>query len=179
MIYTGIGARGTPDHILRDMRTIAANLELSGFKLRSGGANGADSAFETGVQDPKNCDIFLPWRNFNNNPSHLHDIRSEAYDMAEEFHPAWNRCSPAARKFHARNCYQVLGLSLDVPSDFVACWTPDGLASGGTGQALRIAQHHDIPVFNLHGSDWDDRFNDWLNTFLAQPAAFNFQGESS
>jgi hypothetical protein len=35
------------------------------------------------------------------------------------------------------------------------CWTPDGSLDGqgrrvgGTGQALRIAHHHGIPVFNL------------------------------
>ena len=32
---------------------------------------------------------------------------------------------------------------------FVLCWTPYGAAAGGTGQALRIAEHHHIPVFNL------------------------------
>ena len=45
MYYTGIGARTTPNDVLKDMTNIASNLEQSGFILRSGGANGADSAF--------------------------------------------------------------------------------------------------------------------------------------
>ena len=29
------------------------------------------------------------------------------------------------------------------------CWTPNAAISGGTGQALRIARAHSIPVYNL------------------------------
>jgi hypothetical protein len=31
----------------------------------------------------------------------------------------------------------------------VVCWTKDGKSSGGTGQALRIAEYYSIPIFNL------------------------------
>jgi hypothetical protein len=70
-------------------------------------------------------------------------------DMAKQFHPAWNRCSPGARKLHARNCFQVMGRDLNSPVDFIICWTRGGLGGGGTGQALRIAKHYNIPVFDL------------------------------
>ena len=43
----------------------------------------------------------------------------------------------------------MLGPKLDAPSDFVLCWTEDGEASGGTGQAMRIAAAHGVPVYNL------------------------------
>jgi hypothetical protein len=168
--YTGIGSRSTPEDILKDMTNIATNLELSGFKLRSGGANGADSAFEAGVSDPRNADIYLPWKGFNNNPSALHNVRQDARDMAKKFHPAWERCSQAARLFHARNCYQILGLYLDQPTDFVLCWTPNGAETGGTGQALRIAHHYKIPVFNMANNNWDTRFNTLVKNILAEPA---------
>ena len=53
----------------------------------------------------------------------------------------------------ARNMHQVLGLTLDVPTDFIVCWTPDGKASGGTGQALRVAKDFSIPIYNLKNAD--------------------------
>ncbi len=157
--YTGIGARSTPANVLATMTILATNLERDGFILRSGGADGADSAFEAGVSDPHNAKIYLPWAHFNNNASALYDITQQAYDMAEAFHPAWDKCSAAARKFHARNCYQILGLHLDTPSKFVLCWTPDGAITGGTGQALRIALSLNIPVFNLASKGWEAKFN--------------------
>ena len=52
---------------------------------------------------------------------------------------------PFDRLAHTRAFYQqVLGVSLDSPAEFVLCWTADGEASGGTGQALRIAAIHGL-----------------------------------
>ena len=147
--YTGIGSRRTPPDICEKLRDLAAWFEREGFVLRSGGADGADAAFEAGVSDDAMKEIYLPWRLFNNNTSPLCSVDEAALKMAENFHPAWHRCKPAVRKIHARNCYQVLGKSLNMPSLFVICWTPDGKDSGGTGQALRVARAHDIPVLNL------------------------------
>lgn len=48
--------------------------------------------------------------------------------------------------------YQVLGYDLKTPSDMVICWTKDGGASGGTGQALRIAKDYNIPIYNLYNT---------------------------
>lgn len=70
--------------------------------------------------------------------------------IAQHFHPAWDRCSQGAQKLHVRNVPQVLGRTLDKPVRFALCWTKDGRASGGTGQALRVAQHLSIPILNLH-----------------------------
>ena len=70
-------------------------------------------------------------------------------EIAKEFHPAWDKLSPAAKKLQARNCYQVLGYDLETPSQFVVCWTPRGSGSGGTGQAIRIAKSHNIPIFDF------------------------------
>ena len=58
--------------------------------------------------------------------------------------------------------FQVLGVSLDSPAEFVLCWTADGEASGRTGQALRIAASHGLPVVpvagntGLTGATWTD-----------------------
>src|SRR5690606_28567211 len=80
-----------------------------------------------------------------------HAAKAEA--LAAQHHPAWDRLSPAAQKLHSRNMGQVLGPSLDSPARFVIAYTSDGQDSGGTGQAIRIADSLGIPVLNLHGAE--------------------------
>jgi predicted Rossmann fold nucleotide-binding protein DprA/Smf involved in DNA uptake len=46
--YAGIGSRSTPPETLPLIESIAARLAEKGWVLRSGGADGADSAFEKG-----------------------------------------------------------------------------------------------------------------------------------
>ena len=167
MHYTGIGSRQTPDEILKEMTNLARNLELSGFILRSGGADGADSAFEAGVTEEDHKEIYLPWKGFNGSKSSRYDVSQAALKMAEHYHPAWDRCSQAARKFHARNCYQILGNDLHTPSKFVLCWTPDGKIVGGTGQAIRIALDLEIPVFNMGEDSWGLALNNEIMAILA------------
>lgn len=159
-VYAGIGSRKTPRNILSLMTKSARRLDELGWTLRSGGALGADLAFEMGAGRKE---IYLPWRNFNKNPSPLHRIDELAYAVARRYHPAWDRCTPAARKFHARNCYQILGRDLATPADFVLCWTPDGKVTGGTGQALRIAADYNVPVINMFNSDWGQQVAELLD----------------
>lgn len=159
-IYAGIGSRETPDQTLRLMTRIATRLEQRGWLLHSGGADGADQAFELGISDLSNARIFLPWPKFRFEERRRVGLRNGefeepsqyAYEIAQEFHPAWNRLKQGGRLCMARNGYQVLGQSLNNPVNCVVCWTRDGKASGGTGQALRIAAAHHIPIFNLYYS---------------------------
>ena len=148
LYYAGIGARKTPDDICQQVTNLATLLEEAGFILRSGGALGADTAFEDGVKDPHNAQIFLPWANFNRSASALYPPTHDAYKLAEKYHPAWHRCNDTARAFHARNSHQILGQHLDMPVGMVICWTINGEGQGGTGQALRIAEDHDIPIID-------------------------------
>ena len=48
MIYAGIGSRAINDQQSKKIEEIAEKLALAGYTLRSGGAGGADSAFENG-----------------------------------------------------------------------------------------------------------------------------------
>jgi len=120
------------------MTEMASELELAGFTLRSGGAAGADTAFESGVKRKGYAHIFRP-----------HHATPEAETLAGQYHPAWERCGIFARKLHARNMQIMLGQELDKPVDFVLCWTPKGEVTGGTGQALRYALANNIPIINL------------------------------
>lgn len=154
--YAGVGSRETPPDVLREMSLLAAALERRGFTLRSGHAPGADQAFESGVGDPRCAEIYLPWRGFEGSTSfhYPRDLQMElkAEAIAQKHHPAWDRCSRGARALHSRNVKQVLGESLDRPARFCLAWTSDGQASGGTGQAIRIARTYGVPVLNLYGA---------------------------
>ena len=147
MKYAGIGSRRTPPEILDTMEDLGRQLAVAGYVLRSGGAEGADSAFERGCDAVKGAkEIFLPWKGFNGRKECVFLPNEEAISLASQIHPAWSKCSPGAWKLHARNCQQVRGKNLDDPSDFIVCWSP---GNGGTEQALRLAKIHNIPVFNL------------------------------
>ncbi len=160
--YTGVGSRSTPPHVLALMAAIAQRLSEQGFTLRSGGADGGDTAFEMGAVEKQ---IYIPWSTFagpaDPNVSRIvcgeEHLTAAYYDearvIAERHHPAWERCSSAARKLHTRNVFQVLGYDLQTPSEFVICWTPEGSGKGGTGQAIRIAKHYDVPVYDLGHPD--------------------------
>jgi hypothetical protein len=155
--YTGVGSRSTPDHVAALMKEFAACMASSGWILRSGAADGADSAFESGVTNPAQKEIFLPYPGFNGSRSTLVKIPEKCYEIAKTVHPAWERCSSFARKAHARNVLQVLGQDLESPSSFLVCWTADGAIgeksagrdTGGTRTAIVLAERNGIPVINV------------------------------
>lgn len=141
MIYAGIGARETPDNILKIMDSVASTLSSNGYTLRSGGAKGADTYFERGCGVKK--EIFRPNGN----------IPDWAYKTVYKYHPRPMGMGDYAMRCHARNAQIMLGLNGDSPVDFVICWTKDGKASGGTGQAIRIAEDYGIQVYNLKNEE--------------------------
>lgn len=155
--YAGIGSRETPEKYLTLMKKLAAKLANLGYTLRSGGAQGADSAFEEGCDlvDGKK-EIFVPWKGFNKSTSTLFpDVMH--HEKAATIHPVWDKLTPAVQKLHARNTMQILGKDLQSPVEFVLCWTPDGAENssevtkdtGGTGTAIRLASDSGILIYNL------------------------------
>ncbi len=155
--YSGVGSRETPPEILEAMIDIATKLAYKDYCLRSGGADGADSAFEKGCDFAEGKkEIYLPWRGFNNNQSILYNTNTQAYDLAASIHPSWMFLSHGAKKLHARNICQVLGKDLNAPSEFIICWTKNGNKVGGTRTAIILAEQNKIPVYNLAiSADYD------------------------
>jgi hypothetical protein len=148
--YAGIGSRKTPAHVLKTMTAIARRLQRLDYQLRSGGADGPDSAFEAGAGTAKR--IFLPWPKFNGRTDYLRidpAIEREAFEIARLHHPNWKNLTRGERALHTRNVYQVLGEDLNSPSKFIICWTLEGREIGGTSQALRLAKTYTVPVYNL------------------------------
>ncbi len=154
LIYAGIGSRRTPEFVLHQMVDVAQQLS-DRWILRSGHADGADMAFETGaITGNGKMEIFVPWHGFNGAPTaHPDYIRPKATqalaDFSSRFHPKWDQLSDAAKLLMMRNSCQIMGLDGNHPVDMVICWTQGGRQGGGTGQALRIANHYNIPIFDL------------------------------
>ena len=148
--------------VLQRMTAVAAFLGERGHILRSGGAGGADMAFETGcdhVNGPK--EIYTPWDGFSQRRRTQRGVivlgnHIAAQEIAAKAHPNWAACSNGAKLLHTRNVYQVLGQTLDKPADFVLCYTKNGSGAGGTGQALRIAKAHQVLCIDLGAPTGND-----------------------
>lgn len=164
--YAGIGSRETPDDVCNLMKEIANRLKILGYTLRSGGAVGADKAFGSGT-DRKivfGVDDAIVEENLKKTTiEYSQDDGLFMDDFVNKFHPTPFAIGKKGWKLLRRNTLQIVQYDLQglqLPTvDFVICWTPDGSidgskkSSGGTGQALRIASHYGIPVFNLKLGD--------------------------
>ncbi len=172
-IYTGIGSRAAPKAVCAWAYELGLALGQQGWMLRSGAADGLDNAFERGAVAAKaSTELYVPWKGYNGSASHRHMPTKEAFNLAQEVHPAWEALGSAVRKMHACSAHQVLGERLTQPSKFCICWTPDGCESertrtrqtGGTATGIVIAERNAVPVFNLY----NDRARQALNQLLRQ-----------
>lgn len=161
--YTGVGSRETPPDIMNLMTEVATFLQKQGYILRSGAAPGADTAFENGSGDLK--EIWVPWVGFNGSASSL-TPSATAIRLMRRIHPSPDSLNSGGVKLHARNCHQVLGPDLNDPSDFLLCWTENGLAKGGTRTAIRLAEEFDVPVFNMGAYNSINRVKRALEDFF-------------
>jgi hypothetical protein len=168
-IYAGIGARESPHDALESIIAAARRLAHNGWTLRTGMSPGADQAFYRGALAGHGLvELYLPWPTFEAHArapgedaavSALCQPTHAAYSLAARFHPGWSALSADERRLRARDAHQVLGCDLASPATLVVCWTEDGSVDGtgsrvgGTGQALRIAHHHHIPVLDLSRRD--------------------------
>lgn len=177
-----------PKKFMYLMQEIGFKLAEQGWILNSGGADGSDIAFQSGCE--KYCDlkhmayaqkqqIFLPYDGFNSlkvrkdNGCIVLPTSEVGIQYIKELHPA-----PASvlskdqfTRLMCRNVHQVLGYDLKTPVKMVICYANNSIfdengnisdVEGGTGQAVRIAYKHHIPVFNLTHPPHLDRIKCWL-----------------
>jgi hypothetical protein len=122
---TGVGSRETPESICHLMRMFAAVTYSLGYRWRSGGAKGADEAFEQGVlghphYQPGTClddvtlQVFLPWNGYKPDPNseerkyqdyakgYIDATKLSAYPQAQEmvpyYHPLGDRIRDPERR---------------------------------------------------------------------------------
>lgn len=148
MYYTGVGSRETPPDMMRKLEYIGERLAELGYTLRSGGARGADMAFQRGAQD---VDGLVTVYHAKGKFKHL--IPEWCFEEVRKHippdRPPFDSMEEHTRKLLARNMLQVLGDDGKTPSEFLVCWTPAGLTDGGTGYALRCAAAHGVMTYNL------------------------------
>lgn len=147
--YAGVGSRKTPSNIMKIMTDIACKMNSYGYTLLSGGAKGADKAFEYGS---KSSIIFRP-----ENATNLsRAIAKSMYYSFDKF-TDWQINKPYFSNLHGRNAFQILGPNLDILVDYVICWTPDAcfhhdqrsIHTGGTGTAISIATKYAEYYFGI------------------------------
>lgn len=161
-IYTGVGSRKTPERVLQLMEHLGIYLGAKSWLLRTGAADGADSAFEKGQERALGqSQIFLPWEGFNGRSSReIKTAEVQVFDQPEWWTERYllaaigsdhmSRLSDGALKLHMRNVHQIIGPNEDSPrSNLVICWTPGGRLIGGTATAIKLARNHQVPVLNL------------------------------
>lgn len=158
MIIAGIGSRVTPMDVLMQIEQVGMQCAMRGIRGRSGGADGADTAFARGygVINPLLLKIYL------GKVGHY----IEWQQHAAHYHPNWAACDENARKLHARNSAIMLGdspISAPEPVGAVVCWTEGAAIKGGTGQSLRVAAAYNIPVFNLAIAGAVASFWSWID----------------
>ncbi len=184
--YTGVGSRETPDHICRLMKDIAAVAAIRGYTGRSGGADMADDAFETGflavadslaIDNDAEFDVYLPWKRFNGRfapKHHRHNLilpganEFDAEQIMKTVHPIYKsggRLHGGALALHTRNVYQVLGHNLETPSEFLVCYsepTKDGV-KGGTNTAWQLGLRYGAECYNLYNPFDIQRIKEFLD----------------
>ena len=144
--YAGIGSRKTPEKVLKQLTLLAQYLEKRNYILRSGGAIGADKAFEAGST---HNEIFRQ-----------NNATLEAQEIAGKFHPFWSNCNDYTKKLMARNIMILLGKNLNTPVEFVLCWTDAPKSAwGGTNFGILVAKAYKIPVFNLYNIEEKKEFS--------------------
>jgi len=176
--YSGIGSHNTPEEILNLMEELAYLLAKEKYVLRSGGSQGADTAFEAGADRAnRDFEIYLPWKNFRNREGKNYivspklDNYNKAVEIAKNNHPGFEHLTQKSKKLIIRDTYQVLGKNLNCLSEFVICWTADGCITdrdrsnitGGTGQAISIASKRNIPIFNLKLREHKRKIKEWVS----------------
>ena len=152
MYYAGIGSRKTPQACLDFMTKVGRVCTKKDLILRSGGAKGADLAFERG------CDLECGQKEIWT-PKDQNIVENEwAIEKAKAV--CWeyplHKMKPYTRSLIIRNMYQIFGDDKESlkPVKFVVFYCKgdplmQGKLSGGTRYAVRAAHNYNIPHFNL------------------------------
>jgi hypothetical protein len=149
MMYAGVGSRKAPNHILMLMHKWAEFSAMEGWGVSTGAADGADQAFARGaLYRGGHVHLHLPWSTYNtewrsgltgNINTYIYDpaVMHAATDSVHKFHPRADKLTRGPFALHARN-YMIITNHM---VRHVVCHTPSGGEEGGTGQAIRIANH--------------------------------------
>lgn len=155
--YAGVGQRkNLPDGVFDAMKDVSKRLRNMGWVLRSGGAEGSDTAFQIGAG--KDSIVYTSTKQEKEKLKHAYGFVmgldemtdaqvSEARASVMRLHPKHGKgLDEYATGKMARNYWQVVGTDGTMDSAFVACYADQN--SRGTWQTIRLAKERGIPVFN-------------------------------
>lgn len=160
-IYTGIGSRDITDEEHNIITQIAWHFAKAGWTLRSGGAGGADTAFEKGCAGNQGkAEIFIPWKGFGTKIENVNSKRyipnEDKFQAAKEYLlvdiiPWFEKMSQGAQKLHGRNFYQLYGVDNTASDLMVYCADDDknGTPKGGSRTAVLLARKAGVPTYNI------------------------------
>ena len=164
MLYAGIGSREVSQDMFRFLSSIGMKMATNEHTLRSGGAIGSDTAFETGhLQVTKhNIEIFRP--------DDISVVKYLEIANSNKMSLLYNACFEYpfdAMKYWTqqllmRNLLTIIGHNLSTYVDGVICYTRDGQEIGGTRYAIRIAKQLNIPVLNVGNRSMYTKVAKWL-----------------
>lgn len=172
--YAGIGSRSITKKEEEIIQILAQQMNRYNFYLYSGHAEGSDQVFENATPSDHSV-IFLPWDRFNY-PFHAKYVYIKGddpigIDSVYRYHPAPDKLKRGGLACMSRNYFQIHGdESLGWPRvKFVISCTDEknGVYSGGTAQAIRIAKSLDIPVFNIRSKKWESELNQFISALLS------------
>lgn len=172
MIVAGIGRRAAPADALERCQRVGELCRELGLWLRTGHAEGADYAFECGARERSILYLPAPHFGLKSRPlksPHIVSLPgrgfkgtwrrpdSAAVQRAEQnlkkYHPFSDKLEGFSKLLQVRNDFIIFGAKATVKAvDLVLYWAKPnarGQVTGGTGQALRLAQGHGIPCLNL------------------------------
>lgn len=157
----GIGSRGLNAEQLEHCEKLGGWITQLGFHLHSGGAVGADQAFQRGgaSKNPALVHIHVPWSSYEQGSrvngaqvDVLQNLPSLVFDfyegLAMEHHPAWGKLTQGGAALHTRNG-RIIQPIPHLNVDLVLAWPSDKIGGGGTGQGMRMAKALGIPVIDL------------------------------
>lgn len=186
--YAGMNAIEISENMLvyQVIEKISTYLNFKGYTLVVNSIEGIKNLFENGSEFRK--EIFIPFDGFNGKYntdvgvysldfigkvfSSSKERMCKAINIARKFHPNFDQLDDKDKLTIVCCSYQILGLNLDTPVDFVVCYTLDGCESNTTctketgviGQSISIAHYYNVPIFNLYNTQSVYRLKAYLDS---------------
>lgn len=170
----GIGPRKITQDGIALVTHVATQLAQLGFHMNSGHGEGADQAWAAPFPDSQKT-IYIPWWGFNSaipddttvfqlaNPSPIFR------ELAARYHPNWGKLAGSAQALMIRNVSILASGKDEIPVEAVVYWQEPHIsikAVGGTQHALRVAQHLEIPCFNINTEIGQVALDAWVRGAL-------------
>lgn len=165
--YTGVGSRDITQEEYRLLKQIGTRMSELGYWLRSGAADGSDSAFQHGAcydQEIK-TEIWIPWKSFQSELQqgtpyvNYYIPTKDMFETARNFFiekkiiPWYDNMPQGPKALHGRNYYQVVGFPSENNLSKVCIYCADesrkGDVAGGTRSAVMVARYFSIPTYNI------------------------------